>query len=164
VDKLVLVAPDGFASPGFEYGKAPEVTLPVKAMQYILPKAVLRMSLAPAYADAERMTPEIVDRYFDMMVAPQVRPALIARMQQLVLQPPTPWLQRITAPTLLLWGEKDAMIPVANAQDYLRDIRGSKLVTLPGTGHLPHEEAPAASLPAVRAFLEDRKVSGSPPG
>ncbi len=164
VDKLVLVAPDGFASPGFEYGKAPEVTLPVKAMQYILPKAVLRMSLAPAYADPSRMTPEIVDRYYDMMLAPQVRPALIARMQQLVLQPPTPWLQRITAPTLLLWGEKDAMIPVANAQDYLRDIRGSQLVTLPGVGHLPHEEAPAASLPAVRAFLDGQPLSPSPPG
>jgi pimeloyl-ACP methyl ester carboxylesterase len=133
-------------------------------MQYILPKAVLRMSLAPAYADPERMTPDIVDRYFDMMVAPQVRAALIARMQQLVLQPPAPWLKRITAPTLLLWGQKDAMIPVANAQDYLRDIRGSRLVTLPGVGHLPHEEAPAASLPAVRAFLEEAKVSGSPPG
>jgi pimeloyl-ACP methyl ester carboxylesterase len=99
-----------------------------------------------------------------MMLAPQVRPALIARMQQMVLQPPTPWLQRITAPTLLLWGEKDAMIPVSHAQDYLRDIRGSQLVTVPGVGHLPQEEAPVASLPAVRAFLEGTPTSGSPPG
>jgi pimeloyl-ACP methyl ester carboxylesterase len=164
VDKLVLLAPDGFASPGFEYGKAPEVTLPVRAMQYILPKPLVRMSLEPAYADPARMAPDTVDRYHDMMLAPQVRPALIARMQQMVLQPPTPWLQRITAPTLLLWGEKDAMIPVSHAQDYLRDIQGSLLVTLPGVGHLPQEEAPAASLPAVRAFLDGTPPSGSPPG
>jgi pimeloyl-ACP methyl ester carboxylesterase len=164
VDKLVLLAPDGFASPGFEYGKAPEVTLPVKAMQFILPKAMLRMSLEPAYADPARISPELIDRYYDMMLAPQVRPALIARMQQLVLQEPTPWLQRITAPTLLLWGQMDAMIPVANAQDYLRAIRGSRLVVLPALGHLPHEEAPETSLPALRSFLEGPGVSGSPPG
>jgi pimeloyl-ACP methyl ester carboxylesterase len=164
VDKLVLLAPDGFASPGFEYGKAPEVTLPVKAMQFILPKAMLRMSLEPAYADPARISPELIDRYYDMMLAPQVRPALIARMQQLVLQEPTPWLRRITAPTLLLWGQMDAMIPVANAQDYLRAIRGSRLVVLPALGHLPHEEAPETSLPALRSFLEGPGVSGSPPG
>jgi pimeloyl-ACP methyl ester carboxylesterase len=163
MDRLVLLAPDGFASPGFEYGKAPDVTLPVRAMQFILPKALLRMSLEPAYADPARISPQIIDRYYDMMLAPQVRPALIARMQQLVLQEPTPWLQRITAPTLLLWGEKDAMIPVANAQDYLRAIRGSRLVVLPGLGHLPHEEAPETSMPALRSFLEGAGVSGSPP-
>jgi pimeloyl-ACP methyl ester carboxylesterase len=70
-----------------------------------------------------------------------------------VPQDPTERLGRITAPTLLLWGEQDGMIPVANAQDYLRTIKNARLVTLPGVGHLPHQEAPAASLPAVRRFL-----------
>ena len=64
-----------------------------------------------------------------------------------------PFLQRIQAPTLLLWGEKDAMIPLANAQDYLRAIPNVKLVVVPGVGHVPHEETPAESLPAVQAFL-----------
>ncbi len=153
VERLVLVAPDGFASPGFEYGKAPEVTAPVRAMQYILPRFVLKMSLQPAYANPKLMSEEVVTRYWDMMRAPDVRPALIQRMQQLVLQDPQPLLARITAPTLLVWGEQDAMIPIANAQDYLRAIPGAKLVTFPGVGHLPHEEAPAATLPAVRSFL-----------
>jgi pimeloyl-ACP methyl ester carboxylesterase len=153
VDKLVLVAPDGFASPGFEYGKAPEVTAPVRLMQVVLPRALLRMSLEPAYANPALMTDEVVDRYWHLMRAPQVRTALIARMQQLVLQDPAPLLARITAPTLLLWGEQDAMIPVANAQDYLRALKDARLVTLPGVGHLPHEEAPAQALPAVRDFL-----------
>jgi pimeloyl-ACP methyl ester carboxylesterase len=153
VARLVLVAPDGFASPGFEYGKAPEVTTLVRLMQFVLPKAVLRMSLQPAYADPSAMTPETVTRYWDLMRAPGVRGALIQRMQQMVLQDPVPLLLRISAPTLLLWGEQDAMIPVANAQDYVRAIAGSQLVTLPGVGHLPHEEAPGAALPALRTFL-----------
>ncbi len=159
VDKLVLIAPDGFASPGFAYGKAPEVTAPVRLMQYVLPKIMLRWSLEPAYANKTLMTDDTVTRYHDMMLAPGVRPALIARMQQLMLQDPVPFLQRIRAPTLLLWGQQDPMIPVANAQDYLKALppaTHARLVTLPGVGHLPHEEAPAASLPAVLEFLAEK--------
>lgn len=155
VDRLVLLAPDGFASPGFEYGKPPEVGVAVRLMQYALPKAVLRWSLAPAYADPAVATDALVTRYHDMMLAPQVRMALIARMQQLVLQDPLPLLRRIAAPTLLLWGEQDALIPVANAQDYLRAMPQARLVVLPAVGHVPQEEAIAAGLAAVQAFLAE---------
>jgi pimeloyl-ACP methyl ester carboxylesterase len=156
VDRLVLVAPDGFASPGFEYGKAPDVGLVAKAMQFALPKAVLRWSLAPAYANPDAvMDDELVTRYHALMLAPGVRPAIIARMQQLNLLPPPPLLRTIQAPTLLLWGEADRMIPVANAQDYLRDLPQARLVVLPGVGHVPQEESPAAGLAVVQAFLAE---------
>jgi pimeloyl-ACP methyl ester carboxylesterase len=154
VDKLVLVAPDGFASPGFEYDKPTEVPALARLMRHALPRALLRMSLEPAYADKGLMTEDTVTRYHDMMLAPGVRGALLARMEQMMLREPTAVLRTITAPTLLLWGDEDAMIPVANAQDYLRALRDARLVSLPGVGHLPHEEAPAASLPAVQAFLQ----------
>ena len=153
VNKLVLVAPDGFASPGFEYDKATEVPALARLMRYALPRALLRMSLEPAYADKRLMTDDAVTRYHDMMLAPGVRGALLGRMQQMMLREPTAVLKSIVAPTLLLWGDQDAMIPVANGQDYLRVMLDARLVTLPGVGHLPHEEAPAASLPAVRGFL-----------
>jgi pimeloyl-ACP methyl ester carboxylesterase len=155
VDKLVLEAPDGFASPGFEYGKPPEVGLAVRAMRYALPRAVLRMGLEPAYANPKLLDEDTVTRYHDMMLAPGVRAALISRMQRMVLQDPAPLLQRLHAPTLLLWGAQDQMIPPANAQDYLRTLPQARLVTVPGVGHVPHEEAPAAALPAVQAFLQD---------
>jgi pimeloyl-ACP methyl ester carboxylesterase len=121
----------------------------------VLPRPVLRMGLEPAYADPKSMTDERLKRYHEMLLAPQVRGALIARMEQLVLQDPRPLLAQITAPTLLLWGEQDAMIPVANAQDYLRALPNARLVTLPGVGHLPHEEAAAPSVALVRAFLTE---------
>ena len=155
VDQLVLVAPDGFASPGFEYGQAPEVTVAVQAMRHVLPKALLRMSLAPAYADPAAMTDAQVTRTHQLLLAPGARDAMIDRMRQLVLLPPPPILATIAAPTLLVWGEQDAMIPVANAADYLRALPDARLVTLPGLGHLPQEEAPAASVAPVIAFLRD---------
>jgi pimeloyl-ACP methyl ester carboxylesterase len=54
---------------------------------------------------------------------------------------------------LILWGEKDGMIPFSNAADYMRDIPHAKLVALPNLGHVPFEEAPAESLPPVMVFL-----------
>ena len=153
VDRLVLVAPDGYASPGFEYGKAPDVGPGLGLMRYVLPRVLVRMSLKPGYADPSRITDEEVDRLWHLIRAPGVRGALLDRLRGWIPRDPTPFLGRITAPTLLMWGQQDGMIPVANAQDYLKAIAGSRLVTMPGVGHLPQQEAPAESLPAVRAFL-----------
>jgi pimeloyl-ACP methyl ester carboxylesterase len=74
-------------------------------------------------------------------------------MGQVILRDPAPTLVRIQTPTLLLWGEQDGMIPISNAADYLRDLPHATLVRLPGLGHLPFEEDPAASLVPVERFL-----------
>lgn len=153
VDKLVLISPDGFASPGFEYGKTPEVPFMLKLLPHVLPTALLRMSLAPAYGDPEALTEETLTRYRDLMLAPGVRDAIIARTGQVMLEDPAPSLRSIQAPTLLLWGEKDAMIPITNAADYVRTMPHATLVSLPGLGHVPFEEAPDVSLEPVRTFL-----------
>lgn len=153
VEKLVLVSPDGFASQGFEYGKRPEVPATVRLMRYALPTFMVRQSLAPAYGDPTLLNDGLVTRYRDLMLAPGIRDAMIARMGQVVLEDPEPLLRRIRAPVLLLWGEKDAMIPIGNAADYLRSLPDGRLVALPGLGHVPHEEAPAVSLAPVREFL-----------
>lgn len=153
VDRLVLISPDGFASPGFEYDKRPSVPLMLKLLPYTLPRALLRMSLAPAYGDPRKLTEAVVTRYRDMMLAPGVRGAIVARMGQVLLRPPEPLLRRIEAPTLLLWGERDGMIPFRNAADYLRALPHATLVALPELGHVPFEEAPAESLRPVLDFL-----------
>ncbi len=153
VTKLVLVSPDGFASKGFAYGKEPKVPAMAHIMRYMLPRALLRSSLTPAYGDPALLTEETVNRYYDLMLAPGSRSALIARMEQTVSRDPVPLLRKIRAPVLLVWGEKDAMIPVGNAADYVRELKDAEVVTFPGLGHVPHEESPAQSLVPVRAFL-----------
>jgi pimeloyl-ACP methyl ester carboxylesterase len=157
IEKLVLISPDGFASPGFEYGKKPQVPATVKLMQYALPKSLLRMSLVPAYANPVVLTDELTARYHDLMLGPGSRGAMIARLEQTVLVDPVPMLKKITAPTLLLWGEQDALIPFSNSADYMKAIPRVTLVSLPGIGHLPHEEAPEKTIGPVRAFLIERR-------
>ncbi len=153
VKKLVLISPDGFASKGFAYGKEPKVPAMAHAMRYFLPRSMVRSSLAQAYGDPALLTEDTVDRYYDLMLAPGSRSALIARMEQTILRDPVPLLRQIQVPVLLVWGDKDAMIPVGNATDYLREMPQAKVATFPGLGHVPHEESPAQSLIPVREFL-----------
>ena len=131
VTKLVLVSPDGFASKGFAYDQKPKVSGMTHVMRYVLPKSMVRSSLAQAYGDPALLTNETVDRYYDLMLAPGSRSALIARMEQTVLRDPIPSLRQIQVPVLLVWGEKDAMIPVGNAADYVRELPHAKVVTFP---------------------------------
>ncbi len=153
VDKLVLVSPDGFAAPGEQYGKRQPVPSMVRLMRYALPKPLLKMNLDPAYGDTARLTDDIVTRYHDLLLGSGNRDAMIARMEQTELVQPEPLLRSIRAATLLLWGQRDEMIPLANADDYLKALPDGKLVVLPGVGHLPQEEAPETSLVPVKEFL-----------
>ena len=152
-DKLVLIAPDGFASEGFEYGKPMAVPFSLSLMRQVLPKPLLRMSLKSAYAQPESLTDALTTRYHELLLAPGARQAMLDRLKQTALQEPEPMLRQIKAPTLLVWGESDAMIPASNARDYLQAIVGSRLFLYPGVGHLPHEEASEVSLKAVVDFL-----------
>ncbi|WP_372619701.1 alpha/beta fold hydrolase [Falsiroseomonas sp.] len=155
VRRLVLMAPDGFASAGFEYGKPIGVSPLMRTLPYTLPTPLLRAGLAPAYADPAALRPEVLARYRAMMLAPGVRQAILDRMATHALVPPEPFLRRITAPVLLLWGAADRMVPAPHAADYARILPDSRTVVLPGLGHVPMEEEPARSLAPVRAFLEE---------
>ena len=153
VAKLVLIAPDGFASPGFEYGRAPDVPLVMRALPYVLPGFMFRPSIEPGFGDPAALTDAMYARYRDMMLAPGVRRAILDRMRQNVLVEPTALLKRITAPTLLMWGEKDGMVPISNAADYQRVVADVQLERFPGLGHLLMEEKPMLTVQPLMAFL-----------
>ena len=156
VSKLVLMAPDGFASFGRAYGRAPE-RLPwlMRLLPYTAPKPLLRRTMRNAYAVPGVLTAAVVDRYHAMLLAPGVRRAILDRILQTRLLQPEPILATIRAPVLLLWGERDGAIPASHAADYKRVLPDARTVILPGIGHVPMEEAPEASVRALRAFLDD---------
>lgn len=64
-------------------------------------------------------------------------------------------LHRVTAPTLVVWGEEDALVPVAYAQEFGRRIAGSTVTTIPGSGHIPQVERTEETYTAVSAFLAE---------
>lgn len=64
-------------------------------------------------------------------------------------------LQRVTCPTLIVWGQSDRLVPPAYGQEYHRLIPGSKLHILPECGHLPMFEKEAEFVELVAKFCRD---------
>jgi pimeloyl-ACP methyl ester carboxylesterase len=56
-------------------------------------------------------------------------------------------------PTLIVWGEDDRIIPLSHAYQALEAMPQSRLEVLPGVGHFPHAEEPAAFVGLLRDFL-----------
>jgi pimeloyl-ACP methyl ester carboxylesterase len=61
-------------------------------------------------------------------------------------------VHRVTAPTLLLWGKDDRLVPPVYADEFARRIPGARLQTVEGAGHAPHLEQPEAMARTVREF------------
>ena len=65
-------------------------------------------------------------------------------------------MQTISVPTLIVWGQEDAVFPIRNADRLSLDIKGAIKVVFPETGHLSQLEKPEAFNKIVRDFLFDR--------
>jgi non-heme chloroperoxidase len=63
-------------------------------------------------------------------------------------------LNRIAAPTKLVWGERDNFVPRADQDILLARIAGSRLAVIEGGGHAPHWEDPAWFAAEIVAFAE----------
>ena len=59
----------------------------------------------------------------------------------------------IHAPTLVLWGHDDALIPLASGERYQKTIPGAKLVVFDRCGHIPQIEKPQEFNKALMEFL-----------
>jgi pimeloyl-ACP methyl ester carboxylesterase len=62
-------------------------------------------------------------------------------------------LSEIAIPTLVMWGRKDRLVPVAAAYDYLRRIHGAELSVIADTGHMVQMERPARFNREVAQFI-----------
>ena len=154
VQALVLMAPDGFPEAKDIGTKPYEVPAVMGLIKYALPKYLVRKSIEPAFSDAEALNDALVNRYYDMLRAPGVRGAILDRSNQTIYTDPVPRLKTIKAPTLLIWGEQDQMIPNTNAQSYANVLLNSTTVIVPKLGHLLQEEQPEKGLTSVMQFLD----------
>ena len=64
----------------------------------------------------------------------------------------------IGQPTLLLWGENDIEIPLADGERLHEEISGSRLIVFLNCGHLPHEEYPESFMNVVIDFCKQKPV------
>ncbi|MFD7594446.1 alpha/beta fold hydrolase [Kitasatospora sp. NPDC059812] len=69
--------------------------------------------------------------------------------------------RRVTAPTLLVYGRDDALVPFRTAPRAYAAFRDARLLTLPGVGHVAMQERPAPVATAIRALITEASPCGT---
>ena len=160
VEALILVDPAGFPP---EKGKGGNLAfrlarIPVlnKLLTYITPKSLVEKSLKQSYGDPSMVSPALVQRYYDLNLREGNRQALVDRFTQ-DFSTDTMALRNLHMPVLLVWGEKDQVIPFSTARRFQSLLPQARLVSYPELGHVPQEESPAQLASTIRAWLLQRR-------
>ncbi len=122
----------------------------------------MRLTLRSIVYKPRVMTDEFVDQMAELARLPGAREMLlsVARMgidfrgqNMKLLEPFLSRVPEIEAPTLIIWGAQDPILPLAHAQIAHQMIRNSRLHILDRCGHLPQIEKPEEFNQLVLGFL-----------
>ena len=156
VTRLILVDAAGYPRAaksvplGFRLAAMPGINV---LMEKLLPRGVVEQSVRNVYGDPSKVTPALVDRYFELTLREGNRHAVGLRMKHFGVPPDSAPLKTLRVPTLILWGAKDQLIPLELGRRFAADIAGSRLVVFENLGHVPQEEEPAATVAEVQRWV-----------
>ena len=157
VEKLILVDAAGYplhptsVPIGFRVARIPVLN---QLLRFTLARSVVESSVRNVYGDPAKVTPELVDRYYELTLREGNRAALVQRLKEsLATEESAARIKTLKVPTLILWGGRDRLIPPDNAARFHRDIAGSELEIFDELGHVPHEEDAGSTVAAVMRFL-----------
>jgi pimeloyl-ACP methyl ester carboxylesterase len=163
VEQLVLIGSAGYS---FNYHVMP---LLIRFARTPLGSAVIGLGLRQrsfitwylrsCYYEPDRMcTPEAIDGYFLPLLTPGTGGIVSLLARDFGQVSIAHRLKEVQAPTLIVWGQYDALIPLHWGYRFQQDITNAKLVVFPKCGHCPHEEEPQKFLDTVSAFFEGREI------
>lgn len=120
-------------------------------------QTVVSQILRSVVFDPSCVTNDMITGY----ARPLERPGVLEALLESALHIEPPDLDRLTArypevdaPTLLLWGRHDRVVPPWVGTRLARALPTARLVVLERCGHVPHEERPVQSLAALTDFLD----------
>ncbi|MBN1238071.1 MAG: alpha/beta hydrolase [Gammaproteobacteria bacterium] len=96
--------------------------------------------------------------FFERIVAESLKlPARLwpLMIEKLIAYDDEPELRRISAPTLLLWGERDALFSRREQERFAAAKPDARLMVLPETGHCPNWERPAEVAAVIDALMRE---------
>jgi pimeloyl-ACP methyl ester carboxylesterase len=115
---------------------------------------LVKWGVEAAYNNSPVVTDELIMRYYELALRKGTREATLKRFTGFSQDIDETFdLSLVTQPTLIIWGEEDSFISIDMADRFKQALPNSTLVTFPGVGHIPMEEAPEKSADAVRVFL-----------
>jgi 4,5:9,10-diseco-3-hydroxy-5,9,17-trioxoandrosta-1(10),2-diene-4-oate hydrolase len=159
VHKLVLIAPATYLYNRFPRNGLEPIPRPVsRGVLGIYEKiqGEQQNQLQFAYGDPGRITQDSLGFRRRMMRVRGQHDALISMSKSKREADVPQQLPQVKAPTLLIWGKKDRVVPVAHASRHLRKLPHARFAWVEGAGHLPHEEEPQTVNELISSFLDDK--------
>lgn len=127
--------------------------------EQITPRFLIEQSLEQTVAVETIVDDAMIDRYWELLRYPGNRRATMNRFSGDYDPLTEEQIAGIEAPALILWGARDRLIPLAAGRWLDRTLPQSRLVVFEELGHLPHKEAPQATLEPVLEWLVDRDLT-----
>jgi pimeloyl-ACP methyl ester carboxylesterase len=120
-------------------------------------KPRIRGSLSQVYANPEAITDELIDMIYGPAADPGAHEVFASIMMAPAGPRPAELLPNIKKPLLVLWGEEDpwAALPTAEIYRQLSEDSDAQVtfITIPKTGHCPHDERPEVVNPLIINWL-----------
>ena len=114
-----------------------------------------RMGLRQCVGAVDALPEGLLEEYEAEARRPGVKEFFVRLEQQVVPADPRAFEEghrEIRAPTLILWGRNDRLLPLRHGERLAREIPGAEIVVL-DTGHIPHLERPEETNRILLAFL-----------
>ncbi|MFB5629795.1 MAG: alpha/beta fold hydrolase [Nitrosarchaeum sp.] len=151
VEKLVLVSPAGVM-------KESTPALDAYLMAALYPSVEsAKNAFEFMESSGNTVDDKIVQGFIERMHLPNAKLAFMSTILGLknsnVI---TDKLKTILAPTLIIWGSKDPVIPIQCAESFLSSIKNCKFYEMTDTGHTPYVQNPAVFTSVVLDFLLSR--------
>jgi pimeloyl-ACP methyl ester carboxylesterase len=116
---------------------------------------LVRQGLLRSFYDASKINEERVATYYRPLKTRGGQLAALRARTQAGQFPIEQDLGKIKAPTLIIWGAEDALIPLEAGRKMNSLIKDSKLVIIEKCGHVPEEEMPERVLDEIKRFVEE---------
>lgn len=152
VKKLILIDASGYPSDNrpfvFTLAQNP---LTAGLLKSITPRSFIEKNINEVYYDDSKITSELIDRYYELALAPGNRQAFIDRARN-KMNYEYNRIKEIKTPTLILWGKYDEWITVEDAYRFEDDIENS-ILKIYESGHVPMEENPITTALDTKEFI-----------
>ncbi len=159
IEKLILIGSAGYDRklPFFIDLSRKRPWLGRLILQFVSSRTMMSVSLKRAYHNKSKVTDNRIIKYAQFYDLPGSRRAT-ANAARYIFPDNFDEIRSqfpiIRIPVLIIWGDQDKVIPVADAYLFHKILSQSYLTIIPECGHMPQEESPDETIRAINNFLE----------
>ena len=161
-DNFFSIDSDEISKPGGPWNTDTSVSLMARMLRYLTIPGGVEAVLPYMFEDDSVITPAMIKRYEDILRYEDNRYARMTFWRHYYANVPADDLasrfHEVKIPTLLMWGDKDILVPVERAYQFDKAIDDTTLVIYEDVGHAPMIEIPERTAQDVDRFIQEKAL------